>query len=261
LSGDSDGSTSPPDVDPARALADDAGSTGRALDVWAALGRAQAHRHVLAGILHDLNGRLNNLHLTVTLLDTALARHAEPAPVEPLLERCRRYSGTLANETKRLAEAVRPLAALVAPESPGGEGIDIARLLDEIRAALRHATLLGEIGLSATVQDTTLRARGDAALLRVALLDIVTGLMACTPPGGDIALVARAEGDDVVVRFAARGARIPAAALGAFDRLTLTAPPGALELMAARAIVAAQGGRATVETYAEGAVVEARLRR
>jgi signal transduction histidine kinase len=261
LSGDSDGSASPPGVDPARALADDSGRGGRAIDAWLAVGRALAQQHVLAGIVHDLNGRLNNLILTVTLLDTTLARHAAPAPVEPLLERCRRYGSTLASEAKRLTEALRPLAAMVVPEVSGGDGTDVARLLDEIRAALRHAAVLGEIGLAASVRDTTLRAHGDVALLRVALLDIATGLMACTPPGGDIAIGAHAEGDDVVVRFTASGARIPAAALRAFDRVPATAAPGALELMAARAIVAAQGGQVELETHAEGAVVETRFAR
>ena len=242
-------------------LLEDPRSLDDGLAVLVAAGRAQAQQHVLVGILHDLNGRLNNFNLTLTLLETTLARHAPQAPVEPLLERCRRYGAALTNEARRLADALQPLATLVSPEAPADTGIDVGRLLEETRHALRHATVLHEIALAASADDGVPLVRGDGALLRLALLDIVIGLMACTAPGGQIAMSAAADGDDVVVRFTARGTRIPAATLRAFDRITLTAPASALDLLAARAIIAAQGGSVTLQSHDEDARIDARLAR
>ena len=37
-----------------------------------AISQANARQHVLAGLLHDLNGPLNNLGLTLTLLERTL---------------------------------------------------------------------------------------------------------------------------------------------------------------------------------------------
>ena len=74
-------------------------------------------------------------------------------------------------------------------------------------------------------------------------------------------MTAHADGDELVLRVAARGARLSAAALHAFDGSAGVAPSAALELVAARAIITTQGGRATLHSNAEDALIEARVAR
>jgi hypothetical protein len=64
---------------------------------------------------------------------------------------------------------------------------------------------------------------------------------------------------DAVLRFAARGTRIPSEAAYAFDGIAVTPPAAALDLVAARTILTAQRGRVTLQSNDEGAFIEARL--
>lgn len=219
--------------------------------------RAQALQHVLAGMLHDLNAPLNNLTLTLALLDGALARMpADDAP----LERCRRYAATLEHETRRLSDSARAMRAAVTPEETASGDAPIAALLHDAQHALRQHATLHEVRVSIGAAAADLRAAGDIGLLRLALLDLLLTAIGVTAPGGDIVVTPRRERDDLRVDISARAAHVPAAALRTLDGILSLPDLDWLGFVAARRILEMQGGAATLhEAASDTILMEARL--
>jgi signal transduction histidine kinase len=225
-----------------------------------AASRADAHQYVLAGLLHDLNGPLNNFNLTLALLSGTLARITAQQPDDPALERCRRYADTLTNETRRFSECARAMTAAVTPAEPSTGVLSISALLHGAQHALRHHASLREVRMRLDATDAEACAAGDTDLLHLALIDLMLAAIDATAAGGEIAVTPEPRDGTLSIRIVARPARVSADALRGTEDVLAFPGPQSLGFVAARRIIERHGGVATMRTDAGDAlVVDARM--
>ena len=212
--------------------------------------RASVQEHVFLGLLHDLNGPLNNLVLTLALLERTLGAElgAEPGA------RARRYVAALGQEVARLAAWSREAAAALIPSAEGGPATTGALLHDAWRLLRHHATRC-EVGLVVeTGRDATL---AEGAGARAALLAFVAAAIDLAPPGATVTLT----GDERAHRAIVRIAVAPAKARGesTVPPTPVRAASAAGHLDAGRALVAALHGSTSMRTDGARTLLEITL--
>lgn len=224
--------------------------------------QARTQAYVLASLAHEMNGPLNNLGLTLALLDAAIARLPSGALDPDAATRLQRYLDVLKNENGKLTHIGRELSALAAPISGNAGRVDVAALWREVHRVLRHEATTREIGLRLDMPEQPLWVLGDAALIRLAALNFLTCVIEVTAPGGSVAVSIARQGDDAsaTVRIEAAGARLPAAVMQEFYRLLLVPESDFIGLIAGRVIIEAQGGEVSLCASPDGPLgVEFRL--
>jgi signal transduction histidine kinase len=230
------------------------------LQLVVAASRAHTQDLVMAGLLHDLNGPLNNLGLTLTLLERALASATDPA-TGALASRLRRYLDTLAHESARLGAWSRTAAAAVHAAEPADAPAPLASLVEAARASLRHHATLSEVRL-----DVVHGAHDDvsvhgAPVVRAAMLAFLAAAIALAGPGGFVQVTLARSGADALVRIVLPGARVPAEVVRALDDTALvSASSVACDIVAGRALVDSVHGRASVRDDASASTIEIALR-
>lgn len=255
-----------------RAIADDAASgylvlvksrvvLDRAEESLVEASRCRAQQHVLGGLVHDLNGPLNNLTLTLALMEGVIARHPPDAPAEAAFARLRRYLATLQGESARLAANAQGMGAMLHAESCPPVHVPLGPVLDEVRARLRHHAALREVDLEVAPVDGETTAHLDPGALRLALIDLTLAAIACATGRARITLQASAAAATVTVGIEVSPAVLPPAAVAAFDALVVAPASEWLELVAGRLIVMQQGGRATLGTREQSVTIVAELSR
>jgi signal transduction histidine kinase len=209
---------------------------------------------MLAGLLHDLNAPLNNLNLTLALLNGTIARIGVQPSDEPVLTRCRRYVDTLGIETHRLSEHARTMSAALDPqESTGVESV--AALIGHAHHALRHHATLHEVHVTLAAAPAEVCTSGDIGLLRLALLALMLTSIGITAAGGGIVVTPEDAGDHLNVRIRASPAQASAAALRAADAILTPPGPQWRALVAARHILEMHGGSVTLHADAHDTVM------
>ena len=124
----------------------------------------EANRQVIASLVHDAKGPLNNLHLTLALLASALARmEASNAPAETLA-RCHRYVAVMQTEETRLTGCLNDIHALARRVDATPEHIDVGALLRNIAHVLRHEARLHEAKLQLDVAGIRVDVRRSASV-------------------------------------------------------------------------------------------------
>lgn len=225
-----------------------------------AASRAEANQHVLAGLLHELNGPLNNLNLTLALLTAALARIVAQQPGDSALERCRRHVDTLNAEIRRLSECSRAMSGALGPPDESSGVAPVAPLLHEVQRVLRHHAMLHELSISMAEPPADLCMAGDIGLLRLALLDLVLTALGITAPGGEIMVTSDDDRGALHLRIVARRASASADAFHATDNILAVPSAEWLGFVAARRILELHGGGAALRAEARDTLaIEARL--
>lgn len=149
--------------------------------------RARRQEALTAGFLHDLNGPLNNVNLTLALLDATLGRARAAAPGDGLLDRCQRHVALLQAESLRLQQWSRVVGnVLLAPEGAEPRA-DLLVLLGEVHRMVRHQAALHELMLSVAAPEGVMVAI-DPWHLRLLLLDVLAPLVELGAPGTIIEL-------------------------------------------------------------------------
>ncbi len=205
----------------------------------------EANRHVIASLVHDAKGPLNNLHLTLALLASALARmEASNAPAETLA-RCHRYVAVMQTEETRLAGCLADIHALARPVDATPERIDVGALLRNIAHVLRHEARLREAKLQLDVA-TSAWTFGDQHKLQLALFAFCTCLVEAARPTSVITLRVDAGDEAVLVSITGTRVEIPAALTAAFFRISGIVASDLHGVLAGRTIVEAEGGDVTL---------------
>jgi signal transduction histidine kinase len=199
-------------------------------------------KQLLADVTHELRTPLTVLQGNVeAILDGVHPFDREH--IAPLLE-----------ETKVLARLVDDLRTLSLAESGAlalhREPVDLASLARDVVTAFAEQARRGSIGLGSSAEGVT-TIDADPVRVREVLVNLVTNALRYTPPGGSIAIDARATGAGVEVAVRDTGSGIAADAVaGIFDRFSRsTDSPGAgLGLAIAKGLVEAHGGTIRAES-------------
>ncbi len=205
----------------------------------------EANRHVIASLVHDAKGPLNNLHLTLALLASALARmEASSAPAETLA-RCHRYVAVMQTEETRLAGRLTDIHALARRAEATPERIDVGALLRNVAHVLRHEARLHEakLQLDAATDAWTF---GDPHRLQLALSAFCAWLVDAARPTSVITLRVDAGGGAVLVSIVGTQVEVPTALTTAFFRISGIAAFDFHGVLAARTIIEAEGGDVTL---------------
>ena len=167
-----------------------------------AASRARTQEILVAGLLHDLNGPLNNVRLTLELLARVLARQPAGDADTAAAARVRRYLDTLTQESARMTAWTHVASAALAPAPAASAPDALAALLAEAQRLFRHHAALSEVRLD-VASDTAAEMRVvDAAATRALLATLLCAAIALATAGGTVRVDALARDAHARVRAA-----------------------------------------------------------
>ena len=244
---------------PVRAGADHDAVTGRIFvhrEVTAERRAERAKDEFIALASHELRTPLTSIVGYLEILDEE--------DVGPLAPEQRRVVGVIDRNAKRLMRLVDDL--LVVARSDVGrlgivaEDLNLAEVARECVQGARPAALERGLAFGARVEAPALPVRADRARLAQVIDNLIANALKFTPPGGQVQVAVRADGEAAIVEVADTGIGIPrleqARLFERFYRTTqaiaAAAPGSGLGLAISKMIVEAHGGRIEVESE-EGA--------
>lgn len=225
-----------------------------------AASRARTQDLVMAGLLHDLNGPLNNLGLTLNLLERALAASLDPS-AGALATRLRRYLDTLAHESARLGAWSHAAADVMHPADPADATAPLASVIDSVRASLRHHATLSEVRLEVVHQAHDDVCVHGAPVVRAAMLAFLTAAIALAGPGGFVEVTLAGSGGNARIAIVLPGAHIAEDVMRAVQNMALVSASSiAGDIVAGRALVESLHGTASVGHDTSAARIDVTLR-
>jgi signal transduction histidine kinase len=210
---------------------------------------AHANRHALAGLVHEAKGPLNNFHLTLALLASALARTGGPAHADATRARWPRYLDVLQTETARLTRCLDDIGALAQPGDPGRVPVDLHAMTHDVMRLLRPEATIRDARIELDGHPSPVHVRGHPRQLQLALLGFTTTLLEATPPGGVISLRVHPAHANVGPRIhvEASPAAIPPALETELFRIGSAADSRYPAAIAGRMIIEAHGGDVSIQ--------------
>jgi two-component system sensor histidine kinase BaeS len=175
--------------------------------------RAEEQRTAMVSdVAHELRTPLTNIRSWLEAIEDGLATPAS----DPAL------TGALLREALQLQAIIDDLQDLAVADATGlrlsPEVVPVGELLEQVIRAHGGSAEAGGVELAADATDR-LEVTADPMRLRQALGNLVANAIRYTPAGGDVSLVARREGAEVVISVVDSGRGIPAADLPqVFDR-------------------------------------------
>ena len=197
--------------------------------------RAQTY-HV-AAIVHDLNAPINNMLLTLELLDSGF-RYADTGQFSAeILQRLQRYRLVLREELTRLSGLVKTLPEQLNPSSAPQEEFDLRTVLEEVHRKLKHDAAAKQIRRSIVNSPTPLPVYGAQDRIKLALFNVAVLLMEATRSAGNLSVETSARENQARVILHCDSACVTAESFGVLHRLSLPADAVGMGLFAARLII------------------------
>ncbi|MFZ9682924.1 MAG: two-component system sensor histidine kinase CreC [Cephaloticoccus sp.] len=212
-------------------------------------GRQYVERYTQA-LAHEVKAPLAAIRGAAELMDEAMPE-----------EQRRKFLNNIRQESariQRIIERLLELSSLEARKQLQPVAVAPARLATEAADGVRPLASTKGISLELSLGAAT-EIRGDAVLLREALVNLLQNAVEFTPPGGTVALAIRAVDDAVEFIVTDTGAGVPDYALPrVFERFYSLPRPGTerkstgLGLALVREIAHLHGGEVTLENRPEG---------
>ena len=205
----------------------------------------------VANVSHELRTPLTNINFYLNLLTSVQDGQKKE-----------KYMAILRQETQRLKtliETVLDLSRLDAAQAAGQAGterVDMGQLAAQVVASHEELARTGDVALRLEVDDSPLQVSGDHNQLVQVVTNLLANAINYTPPGGQVTVRARAEGDQVCLCISDTGMGIPPKEQGLiFDRFfrgeraTAAGIPGTgLGLSIVKEIVDLHGGQIQVQS-------------
>ncbi len=224
-------------------------------DMLARLDRSfEVQRRFTADASHELRSPLSRLRAE---LEVTLRRPRAPAEYEEALRSCLEEVERLQRLTEELLVLARIDAA--ADQEDGAAPVPLSAIIEMARAGVERAAGPRDIAIAIDIPpDLSVSAAPGPASIVVA--NVLQNAVKFSPPGGQVKVLARAEGAEAVVAVSDSG---PGVTPGEIERLferfyrgsasrVAEAPGLGLGLAISRSLVEAQGGRITIETVEGG---------
>lgn len=143
-------------------------------------GRYRALSRVASGLVHELRGPLNSVHLNLEL-----AKSLAGSVDEETGDKLRRYLGVVEEELDRFQSRFDRFVGHVFPPGEGGEGeIDLRRTVEEVGELLKVQARQERASLEVETPGEPVPVRGNAEALRDALLQMAVYGLADEPAAG-----------------------------------------------------------------------------
>jgi signal transduction histidine kinase len=214
----------------------------RALERRAANAEALSTMGTLAlGLAHEIRNPLNAAVLQLTLLARGIERHVGD---EGQRGSMRDRAQIVMSEIKRLGRLLTEFLELARPRGLARESLPLDDLLDAVVELHAEEAAQRGVAIRRAPPAHRLSIVGDREKLRQVFVNLLVNAMEATPDGGEIELVARAEGARVIVEIRDTGQGIAADDLPhLFDPFFTTKPGGTgLGLSIVRKILEQHGG-------------------
>lgn len=201
-------------------------------------------RYLTSAFVHDVNAPINNLRLTLSLLEATMGSTAGERE-----ERWRRYAAVMKEEVARLSSLVQGLPGLLLCEKTASSGtLDLRQVIEEVSRLTKHEATARGVKRNFKVPAEPVLVQGNRDRLRLALLNLAIVLIESTPAGGAVDLTASCNDDNTHVQLGATSSPPPDCL-----RTELLTPPvdgDAVGIAAARLIVESHEG--SLDCYHEG---------
>jgi two-component system sensor histidine kinase CreC len=234
---------------------------GRALETMRSRleGKQYVEQYVHA-LTHEMKSPLAAIRSTAELLEDAQGDRPMPDADRG------RFAASIRLQTDRLAQMIDKLLALAEVEHrqrlENPEPVDIGALVQAAADQCASRLAQDRIRLRVEVTPELPELRGDAFLLRQALVNLVDNAADFSPPGGEITVRVRRDASAVRFEVADRGSGVPGYALPrVFERFYSLPRPGGgsrssgLGLCFVAEVAALHGGQAALANDARGGAV------
>lgn len=205
------------------------------------------NRHLLANLVHDAKGPLNNIHLTLALLTSTIARMDPASDPRGLIGRCQRYLDVMQTEEHRLSARLNDIHALTQRADATIERIEIGGLVREVVRLLRHEARIRDATIDVDVAAGPAWTFGVAHQLQLALLAFCESVVEASRPASTIIvrLLADTQSGDVTVKLVGSSAMPPDVTANLY-RIGVTADVTSEAIVAGRIIIEAHGGNVAI---------------
>jgi signal transduction histidine kinase len=163
--------------------------------------RLAAISRLTSGVAHEIKNPLNSIALRLELLRSRLV---------PELPEAEKEIDVIAQEIVRLDRVVRTFLDFTRPVELQTEELDLARITAELAALLRPEAEQQGVALETEGLEESATVRGDAGLLKQALLNVLRNGLEAMPGGGRLMVRLRKSGGCAEVEIADTGPGIPA---------------------------------------------------
>ncbi|MBA2690705.1 MAG: PAS domain-containing sensor histidine kinase [Burkholderiales bacterium] len=202
-------------------------------------------------LVHDLNAPINNIQLTLELLQSGLKELDGAALPAGAFHRLERYQSVLKEETQRLKLLIRALPKSFNPASSLTEKFDLRPILEDLSGHLRHEAAAKQIRRSISVPAQELAMIGSPGHIKLALHIVGLFLLEATATGGTLMIRAERRGSTAEIALCTDAARLVKGSISGLDDIFFSSEDDALGLYAARVIIESQGGDITFEEQAD----------
>jgi signal transduction histidine kinase len=198
-----------------------------------------------AGIAHELNNPLEGMSNYLALARDASARGDAEATGRQL--------AAVKQGLERAAGIVRQVLAHADPAKAPMTPVDLNRVLRETGEFVRSRKEFAGVELAFELGPEPLVVRGSPVMLGQVAMNLIVNGCEVQPTGGEVRVVSRREGDQLVVEFQDRGPGIAEADRErVFEPFFSTKDSTGLGLSICHTIVAQHGGELVVEPRAGG---------
>ena len=204
--------------------------------------------------MHDAKGPLNNLHLTLSLLTSTIARIDTGSDQHDALVRCKRYLDVMQTEEARLAARLNDLHALTERTDAEPERVEVGALLAAVARLLRHEARIRDARLELDVAGAPAWTFGDPRQLQLAFLSFCECLVDAARPASLITLGVGSDtrSDGTRVRIVGTSVTMPVGVTAHLFRIGSAADTDHQAVRAGRMIIEAHGGEVALVSDASG---------
>ncbi len=201
-----------------------------------------------AGLAHEINNPLEGMANYLSLLKDALARGD--------LEASQRRLEGVRQGLDRAALVVRQVLAPAGPAGAPRAAFDLVRVLGDTTAFVRSRREFGRIRFETALPEAPLVVTGNPVMIGQVATNLILNACEAQPEGGEVAVVARREGERVVAEVQDRGPGVPADVRERiFEPFFSTKDSTGLGLSVCHSIVRDHGGELVVGSRDGGGAV------
>ena len=205
-------------------------------------------RYLISTLVHDLNAPINTMRITLELIDRTLST-AVLGDSNEFATKWERYRNILKEELGKLKTQVADIPNLFDTfEGAVPAAFDVRSMVDGVARFLKHETASKNIRREVELPENPIIIYGRQAELKLALLNLASGLVEATIQGGRLRLSMAVKEELLEIVF--HGDAVDVNQLSCFDdeQLTFASNGNNLGMFVARLIVEAHGGEVRVNS-------------
>jgi signal transduction histidine kinase len=211
----------------------------------------RAQTYFTAALVHDLNAPINNILLTLELLDAGFRQVAGNSLPADLVQRLHRYQTVLREEMTRLNALVKSLPERLGAAKSPQEEFDLRAVVEEVNRRLKHDAAAKQMRRNLELGSSPLPVYGSQERIRLALFNVAMLLLESARSAGNLRIAATQHEHQAQVAVYCDTARMDARSMAVLHRLSLPSDPPGIGLFAARLIVEYYDGELAAETDAD----------